>query len=82
MLDSELHQQLVQSNEKLAKRKSCWYGLVYGVAVGLGVTIGSTVVIWVIIFILQKMQILPGINTEQLEGLIKILESQNDYFQK
>ncbi len=81
MIESELHEQLIQSNEKLAHRKSCWYGLFYGIAMGLGVTIGSTVVVWAIIFVLQKLQILPVFNSGQLEGIINLLESKNEVLQ-
>ncbi|NCN24651.1 hypothetical protein CO101_02480 [Candidatus Berkelbacteria bacterium CG_4_9_14_3_um_filter_39_23] len=81
MIESKLHQQLIQSNEKLAHRKSCWYGLFYGMAMGLGVTIGSTVVVWAMIYALQKLQIIPVFNSGQFEGIINLLQSNNETLQ-
>jgi hypothetical protein len=66
--------QLQQSTEKLAKRKSCWYGFLYGIALGLGATIGATIITGIALYVLQNLRLLPFLDSNALEKLIELLK--------
>ncbi|TSC92676.1 MAG: hypothetical protein CEN89_544 [Candidatus Berkelbacteria bacterium Licking1014_7] len=69
---------LHKSTEKLAQRKSCWYGFLYGIALGLGATIGVAVVSGVLFYILQQLRQLPFVNSEYINNIIELLQDNLD----
>lgn len=73
---------LHQATERLAKRKSCWYGFFYGIAFALGASIGASVIMAVIYFILQKLQLMSFIDTEKIQNLIELLQENSSYLEK
>lgn len=73
-MDRHTAKELHHATEKLAHRKSCWYGFLYGIALGLGASVGVSIVAATILYILQQLQLLPFVNDDIIQKIIGIFE--------